>query len=298
MTGRTYPSPAAFKQALEARLRTDATRLGRPINRQRQLVVFDRFLARVMEALGERVVVKGGVVLELRLARARTTKDLDLRVLGDPDALEAQLKAACALDLGDHLRFEVRPDPEHPTIEGEGIVHAGRRFRASALLAGKPYGEHFGVDAGFADRLVEAPEIIPGSAFLEFAGIAASRLRVYPRESHVAEKLHAYTLPRSRENTRVKDLPDLALLALTGSFEGERLRAALEATFSFRNTHALPAALPAPPSAWAAPYARIAQTDSLPWPTMDAVTTSASAFLDPVLRGGAQSWDPSAWFWR
>jgi predicted nucleotidyltransferase component of viral defense system len=298
MTSRAYPSPAAFKQALEARLRADATRLGRPINRQRQLVVFDRFLARVMEALGERVVVKGGVVLELRLARARTTKDVDLRVLGDPDALESQLKAACALDLGDHLRFEVRPDPEHPTMEGEGIVYAGRRFRASAQLAGKPYGEHFGVDAGFADRLVEAPEIIAGSTFLEFAGVTAPRLRVYPRESHVAEKLHAFTLPRARENTRVKDLPDLALLALTGSFEAERLRSALEATFSFRGTHALPATLPAPPSAWAAPYARIAATDSLPWPTLDAVTMAASAFLDPVLQGSVQAWNPAAWSWR
>lgn len=298
MTARTYASPAAFKQALEARLRADATHRVRPIHRQRQLLVFDRFLARVMEVLGERVIVKGGVVLELRLDRARTTKDVDLRVLGDPDALAAQLRAACALDVGDHLRFECSPDPEHPTIEGEGIVYAGRRFRASAQLAGKPYGNHFGVDAGFADRLVEAPEIIPGSAFLEFAGVAASRLRVYPRESHVAEKLHAYTLPRSRVNTRVKDLPDLALLALTGSFEGERLRAALDATFSFRGTHPLPATLPTPPSAWAAPYARIAQTDALPWSTLDDVTAAASAFLDPVLRGDARRWTPAAWGWR
>jgi predicted nucleotidyltransferase component of viral defense system len=297
MTARTYTSPAAFKQALEARLRADATRLGRPINRQRQLVVFDRFLARVMEVLGEHVVVKGGVVLELRLARARTTKDIDLRVLGDPDTLEARLRAACAIDFGDHLRFEVRPDPAHPMLEGEGIVYAGRRFRASAQLAGKPYGEHFGVDVGFADRLVGAPEIVTGSTFLEFAGIAAPKLRVYPRESHVAEKLHAYTLPRSRENTRVKDLPDLALLAQTGSFEGERLRLALAATFSFRSTHALPTTLPAPPIGWAASYARIAQNDALNWPTLDAVTAAASAFLNPVLRGTAQTWDPAAWCW-
>jgi hypothetical protein len=298
VTGRAYPSPAAFKQALEARLRADATRTGRALPRQRQLVVFDRFLARVMETLGERVIVKGGVVLELRLSRARTTKDVDLRVLGDPAALEAQLRAACSLDLGDHLGFEIRPDPEHPTIEGEGIIYAGRRFRASARLAGKPYGDHFGVDAGFADRLIDAPEIITGSAFLEFAGIAPPQFRVYPRESHVAEKLHAYSLPRSRENTRVKDLPDIALLALTGPFDAPRLRDALDATFTFRGTHTLPTTLPAPPIAWAAPYARIAQSDGLPWPTLDVVTEAARAFLDPVLRGGAQSWEPTAWCWR
>lgn len=298
MTTRAYPSPAAFKQALETRLRAESTRSGRPINRLRQLLVFDRFLARAMAVLGDRVVVKGGVVLELRLARARTTKDVDLRVMGAPDALEAELTAACALDLGDHLHFELRADATHPTIEGEGIVYAGRRYRVAAQLAGRPYADPFGVDAGFADRLVAPPEILVGSTALEFAGVAPPRLRVYPRESHVAEKLHAYTLPRTRENTRVKDLPDIALLALTGSFDGERLRAALEATFSFRGTHALPATLPAPPSAWAAPYARIAQNDTLPWATMDGVTDAARAFIDPVLRGGMQTWDSSAWCWR
>jgi hypothetical protein len=37
--------------------------------------------------------------------------------------------------------------------------------------------------------------------------VPATRLRLYPRETHVAEKLHAYTLPRRRENSRVRDLP-------------------------------------------------------------------------------------------
>ena len=44
---------------------------------------------------------------------------------------------------------------------------------------------------------------------LAFAGIAPPTLRLYPVETHIAEKLHAYTLPRPRPNSRVKDLPDL-----------------------------------------------------------------------------------------
>jgi len=107
-----------------------------------------------------------------------------------------------------------------------------------------------------------------------------------------------YTLPRPRENSRVKDLPVLALLAQTGPFDGGRLRAALDATFDFRNTHGLPSALPAPPSAWGAPYARMALMDTLPWPTLDAVAEAARAFLEPALHGAAQSWDPAAWCWR
>jgi hypothetical protein len=77
MTVRTYASPEAFKQALEQRLRTDA-KTGAAFARKRQLLVFDRFLARVVAVLGDAAMLKGGLVLELRLERARTTKDIDL----------------------------------------------------------------------------------------------------------------------------------------------------------------------------------------------------------------------------
>lgn len=52
MTERTYASPAAFEQALEHRLRA-ATDTGPELNRRRQLLVFDRFLARVVDAFGD-----------------------------------------------------------------------------------------------------------------------------------------------------------------------------------------------------------------------------------------------------
>jgi Nucleotidyl transferase AbiEii toxin, Type IV TA system len=78
-------------------------------------------------------------------------------------------------------------------------------------------------------------------------------LRLYPIETHIAEKLHAYTMPRTRPNTRVKDLPDLALLATTEPLEAARLRAALERTFAFRATHPLPTSLPNPPANWLTP---------------------------------------------
>ena len=83
MTAKTYASPLAFRQALEQRLRA-ASRTGVELSRKRQLLVFDRFLARVVQVRGDAAVLKGGLVLELRLQRARTTKDVDLRVLGDP----------------------------------------------------------------------------------------------------------------------------------------------------------------------------------------------------------------------
>jgi len=59
MTVRIYPSPVAFKQALEQRLRTSA-KTGAEFARKRQLLVFDRFLARIVAVLGDTVTLKGG----------------------------------------------------------------------------------------------------------------------------------------------------------------------------------------------------------------------------------------------
>jgi hypothetical protein len=46
-------------------------------------------------------VLKGGLVLELRLERARTTKDVDVRLAGSSVDLLARLRAAGGVDLGD-----------------------------------------------------------------------------------------------------------------------------------------------------------------------------------------------------
>jgi hypothetical protein len=298
MKSRSYGSPEAFKHALEARVRRAAMEGGVDMGRFRQLLVFDRFLARVSGELGDRVVVKGGLVLELRLQRARTTRDVDLRITGDPHELLGHLQRAADRDLGDDLSFIISQDAEHPTIEGDGMIYDGRRFRAEARLAGMLYGSPFGVDAGFGDVLTEEPEIIEGTSFLSFIDVAPARIRVYPRETHVAEKLHAYTLPRARENTRVKDLPDLALLGQTGPFDCARLRGALERTFGFRGTHPLPGRLPSPPQAWAPVYARMAGDDGLPWATLSQLEQAARDFLDPVLTGGGGAWDVSSWAWH
>jgi hypothetical protein len=133
---------------------------------------------------------------------------------------------------------------------------------------------------------------------LAFAGVAPPTLRLYPIETHLAEKLHAYTMPRSRPNSRVKDLPDIALLASAHAVDAKQLRAALEQTFTFRKTHALPSSVPAPLDAWAKPYASMAREDSLPWSTLDDVTKAAQAFLDPVLAAELDAtWSPKAWRW-
>lgn len=84
---------------------------------------------------------------------------------------------------------------------------------------------------------------------------------------------------------------------MTGPFESGHLRAAIEATFSFRGTHPLPDALPAPPEGWKPVYEWMAREDDLPWPTLDAVYEVARSFLDPVLGGTGGTWDLDSWRW-
>jgi predicted nucleotidyltransferase component of viral defense system len=76
-----YTTSAAFRMALEERLRQRERETGEPLVRMRKRIVFERGMARLQKTTSNPWVVKGGFALELRLGlRARMTKDLDLGV--------------------------------------------------------------------------------------------------------------------------------------------------------------------------------------------------------------------------
>ena len=64
----------------------------------------------------------------------------------------------------------------------------------------------FHLDVGIDDVLIEPLQRIQGHDWLGFAEIPPAEMRLISKEQQVAEKLHAYTLPRSTPNSRVKDL--------------------------------------------------------------------------------------------
>jgi hypothetical protein len=117
----------------------------------------------------------------------------------------------------------------------------------------------------------------------------------------VAEKLHAYTrtYERTRPSTRAKDLVDLALIAELWPLEAAPLRRAIEATFTRRDTHAVPSKLPPPPEDWRTPFRQLAATVGVPAELADAHADAAS-LLDPILAGEIRTgtWDPDARRWR
>jgi hypothetical protein len=95
------------------------------------------------------------------------------------------------------------------------------------------------VDVGFGDAVTPAAEEIEFPTLLDFP---APRLRAYPRETVVAEKVEAL-VKLGLANTRMKDFYDLRTLSEQFEFGGVVLVKALQATFERRGT-ALPKELP------------------------------------------------------
>lgn len=254
---KSYATAAAFRRALEDRLKRSSTEEGIDLQRMRRQVAFDRLLVRLFAEGHLPWRLKGGYALELKLSLARTTRDLDLGLAGGgltaEEALEA-LQTAAALDTGDFFLFAIG----EPTMDLDGAPYGGSRFPVEARLDGRTFAK-FHLDLGFGDIQREPCEWTQPRDWLAFAGIAAGRFPSISREEHFAQKLHAYSLPREdRPNTRVKDLVDLCLLIASGGMDKERLRRDIADTFQRRGTHSIPEQLGAPPDQWKPVFEKLA----------------------------------------
>lgn len=283
-----YKNPRAFKQALTDRIMKRAKQRGMLFNRYRQLVLFDRFLARVYGACGEAVILKGGYAMELRLNQARTTKDVDMWGTGDIEELLDRIGDAAGREGPDLLTFELETEEDLEEMVGDQNVYQGRRVRIQTRLGGMDFGEPFGLDLSMADALALPPDTLPGDDLFEFMDIEPLQHRVYPREAHVAEKLHAisFEFEDERVNSRAKDLVDVGLLSSNYDFNADDLFASIEATFEFRDTHAVPEQMPEPPPGWDTLYNKIRRKDDLMWHDVNELHQYVAAFLNPLLANG------------
>ena len=78
MMHKNYETPAAFRRALEDRLKARSRDQGSDLQRLRRSVAFDRLLCRLFSSPDGQWVLKGGYAMELRIQTARATKDIDL----------------------------------------------------------------------------------------------------------------------------------------------------------------------------------------------------------------------------
>ena len=261
---RHYASAAAFRVALEDRLKSLAQKEGIDLQRLRRQAAFDRLLCRLFAEPDAPWLLKGGYAMELRLKTARTTRDIDLAMRRLPTAaadwagnvagvLES-LRELGNLDLRDFFTF-VFGDA---TQDLDAAPYGGARFPVDARLAGRTFAK-FHLDVSAGDVLREPFETLSGRDWLSFAGIPGTNFPAVSPEEQFSEKLHAYTLPRTgRENTRVKDLVDLVLLIERTRLDTARLPKAIRETFQRRKTHDVPSALVSPPAAWSRPFSEMA----------------------------------------
>jgi predicted nucleotidyltransferase component of viral defense system len=291
-----YSSAAAFRQALDQRLKNEAASSGLGVARLRKRVAFELFLRRLLAVTPDRWVLKGALALDFRLAvTTRATKDIDLGREDDEQAAIHDITAAQQLALDDFFTFAAtRTDELDGTDEFSAV-----RFHVTAQLAGRTF-EQFLIDIAFTDSNSWTPDMIQTSDLLSFAGIEPLTLPAIPLSQHLAEKLHAYTRSYGRSgqpSTRPKDLVDILLIESAAAIEATALRQALETTFSERALQSLPASLQPPPTMWADPYRRLADTVEIE-PNLSTAFTRAAAFLDPVLAGKASGqWDTQRREW-
>ena len=95
------------------------------------------------------------------------------------------------------------------------------------------------MDIGFGDAVEPGIEDINLPVLL---GMPSPHLRAYPHETVIAEKFHAMVV-LGRVNRRMKDYYDVWMLTNAFELEPERLRRAITATFSRRNT-GIPVSVP------------------------------------------------------
>jgi len=302
----TYRSSAAFRQALDARLKPMARERHLSVARLRKEIAFDRLLARLLMVAPDRWVLKGGVALDHRLGdRARATNDIDLGRRDNIAAATTDLQEATKVDLGDYLSYAIQLSKDLSGLREEGVA---ARYHAQVTL-GRRLFENTVIDVGFDAPPAAQVDYLVGRDLLSFAGLPAVPIPTLPLAYHIAEKVHAYTGTYGREgrgSTRVKDLIDLALIATSSTIEAVALVAALEATFARRGTHALPSALPVPPSEppmgqiWSVAYTKMASDVGLDDRVAQGHATAARC-VDPVLNrscGDAARWNPATEVWE
>ncbi len=250
LTNKKYKTARAFRVAIADRIKKLARKTGEPYLDIYRRVAMDRFLARVNWS---QWTAKGGYVLQRRLPKARRTKDIDLsaddvRFLvtdrqAQQTALVETLRDMVKFDVGDYFKFQVEVEKPLP-----GFGKGGIRCLTRCFIDGQSWAT-FQLDVVVQDVTVFPTENVTGDPFLSFAGIEPLTLKVPIKEEVFAEKIHAYTVPRENENTRVKDMLDLALLIADG-LDAQKANTAVSGIFAIRQTHAVPNELPVPPANW------------------------------------------------
>jgi hypothetical protein len=162
---------------------------------------------------------------------SRPTRDIDFLgfVENEIGVVEAIMREVCSTPVADDgLTFDAasvtgQRIKEDADYQGVRITFRGLLDRAQIPMQ---------LDIGFGDVVHPRAEEREYPPLLD---LPAPRLRMYPRESVVAEKFQAMVYLGTL-NSRMKDFFDIWLLARQFDFVGSELASAIEKTFAHRGT--------------------------------------------------------------
>jgi len=235
----------------------------------------------------DQFILKGGMLFSMWAEKPfRGTKDADFLSYG-PNSVDAVAAVFRSL-------FDSHADPD------DGLRLDPGSFQAAEIREATKYrgaSVHMGLlldkarpkvlfDVGFGDAVVPAPQEVELPVLLDFP---APRLRAYPKEAVIAEKLEAMT-SRGSATSRMNDFYDLWILQREFPFDGVTLARAIQATFERRRTPVDPGSCVAfqasyfaaavPQNLWSL-YVKRADLDQIP-PPFASVGEAITAFLRPV----------------
>ena len=212
--------------SIRARLLNRARRDGIEFNQMLSRYALERWLYRLSVSPDQnRFVLKGALLFALWFDTPhRPTRDADFLgfMPADAQALRASVDKICALESDDGMRF----DPASIAIQEirKEANYDGLRVNLMAWLGTAKCPVQ--LDVGFGDAVTPDPEEVEYPTLL--ADVPAPRLRVYPRETVVAEKLEAI-ITLGMRNSRMKDYFDLWVLLRANDFDAALLARAIAA---------------------------------------------------------------------
>jgi hypothetical protein len=155
VTGNSgYASPAAFRAALTAKLKSLATTSRWELPQLQRQVAYDRLLMRLYSQ-DTGWIVKGAIALLARDLGVRATNDIDLFRRAARETAEVELRQAASRDICDWFRFEIGAG----SSAGGGSEATRLPVKASI---GPTTWQAFHVDlAGESPRVTGEPEEVP-----------------------------------------------------------------------------------------------------------------------------------------
>lgn len=280
-------SAAARAASIHARLLNGARERREDFNLTLGRYALERFLYRIsVSEVREQFVLKGALLFDLWFDEPhRPTRDADFLGFGEEDAeaLTETIRAVCAIRADDGMSYD--PATVTTTEIREEANYGGLRVKLRGQLgkADSPVQ----LDVGYGDAVTPAADEVELPTLL--VDQPAARLRVYPRETVVAEKIEAI-VKLGMINSRMKDYFDLhALHRERGTDESDLVRA-IAATFQRRGT-AIPGELPvgltpefAHDRRKRAQWGAFLTRNQLASPPLEVVVEGLAAWLQPALR--------------